>query len=165
MQTLRRGVCGGIRTATAEGVPADLSGSRPHQALINYQDNQRSSSSSGGKGKKKGKLPQQSNDNNNDGSSNNNKTGIFKIQLAALPPGMEDFPTPMLLYNKDRSAKTFLHPPTSTDDEDDDGGYFTIKKMITDSGVSGALGATGGQKVSSYTMESKDSPALSACFF
>ena len=58
----------------------------------------------------------------------------------------------MLLYNSDRSAKTFLHPPVTPDDKDDDGGYFRIKSMITESGMSGALGATGGQKVSAVVL-------------
>lgn len=113
-------------------VPADLSGSRPHQALINYQDMQKSF-----KGKKQS-LQQQSVGDGRD---------IFKIQLAALPPGMEDTMTPMLLYNADRSAKTFLHPPSTPDDADDDGGYLEIRQLISESGTSGVLGATGGQKV------------------
>ncbi|KAL7444149.1 hypothetical protein ACHAXH_008653, partial [Discostella pseudostelligera] len=75
---------------------------------------------------------------------------IFKIQLAALPPGMEDTMTPMLLYNADRSAKTFLHPPSSSDDADDDGGYLKIRQLISKSGTSGVLGATGGQKAYFY---------------
>mmetsp|Transcript_14077 Transcript_14077/g.30611 ORF Transcript_14077/g.30611 Transcript_14077/m.30611 type:complete len:321 (-) Transcript_14077:84-1046(-) len=124
-------------------VPADLSGSRPHQALINYQDNQKAST---GKGKNKAGSKKKS----AQPSSNEEGKEIFKIQLAALPPGMEDVPTPMLLYNSDRSAKTFLHPPSSPNDKDDDGGHFKIRKMITESGISGALGATGGQKAFFY---------------
>jgi len=124
-------------------VPADLSGSRPHQALINFQDNQKEKAGKGrNKSKKRDTKPAQ--------QTNDDGRGIFKIQLAALPPGMEDVPTPMLLYNSDRTAKTFLHPPSSPDDKDDDGGYFKIRKMITDSGTSGALGATGGQKAYFY---------------
>jgi hypothetical protein len=122
-------------------VPADLSGSRPHQALINYQDNKKvGKSKSKSSSKKKSARPY-----------DDDEREIFKIQLAALPPGMEDVPTPMLLYNSDRSAKTFLHPPSSSDDADD-GGYFTIRKMIAESGTSGALGVTGGQKVSCLSM-------------
>lgn len=119
-------------------VPADLSGSRPHQALINYQDNQKSSTGKSNKSKKKGDTKLTTDDGK----------GVFKIQLAALPPGMEDVLTPMLLYNADRTAKTFLHPPSSPDDEEDDGGYHKIRQMIIESGKKGALGATGGQKVS-----------------
>jgi hypothetical protein len=119
-------------------VPADLSGSRPHQALINYQDNRKAGKAKGKSGSRKKSSAQPYDDDDRD---------IFKIQLAALLPGMEDVPTPMLLYNSDRSAKTFLHPPSSSDDADD-GGYFRIRNMIADSGTSGALGATGGHKVS-----------------
>jgi len=122
-------------------VPANLSGSRPHQALMNFQDNQKTGN--------KGKHNTKSKKNDDDGK------GKFKIQLAALPPGMEDVLTPMLLYNSDRSARTFLHPPSSPDDKEDDGGYFKIRKMITESGTSGALGATGGQKAYFYGIITK----------
>ncbi|KAL3775555.1 hypothetical protein ACHAW5_001574 [Stephanodiscus triporus] len=118
-------------------VPADLSGSRPHQALINYQDN-----------KKVGKAKSKSSSKKKSAQIDDDEREIFKIQLAALPPGIEDVPMPMLLYNSDRSAKTFLHPPSSSDDADD-GGYFRIRKMIAESGTSGALGVTGGQKTKS----------------
>ena len=123
-------------------VPADLSGSRPHQALINYQENHKS----GGKGKGKGKKNKKSAASH----PNNEDKEIFKIQLPALPgPGMEDTPTVLLLYNSNRSAKTFVHPPKA-DDKDDDGGYAKIRKMIIDSGISGALGTTGGSKAYFY---------------
>ena len=56
-------------------------------------------------------------------------------QLASLPPGMEDVQTHMIKYNSDRSAKTFLHLPSSPDEKDDDGGYLKIGKMITESGI------------------------------
>ncbi|KAL7550130.1 hypothetical protein ACHAWF_013367 [Thalassiosira exigua] len=128
-------------------VPADLSGSRPHQALINFQDNQRAGKGKGGNkaGSKKAKSADQS----------NGGKGIFKIQMAALPLGMEDAPTPMLLYNSDRTARTFLHPPSSPDDENDDGGYHKIRKLIQSNGTSGALGATGGQKAYFYGFVTK----------
>jgi len=110
-------------------VPADRSGSRPHQALINFNDNKR--------GKK-----QKSRTNN---SKEGNGREVFKIQMAASPRGMEDMALPMLLYNEDRSAKTFLHPPDDSTDSDD-GGYTKIQEMIRNSGMSGALGNSGGQK-------------------
>jgi hypothetical protein len=152
-------------------VPADLSGLRPHQALINYsQDNNNTnrSSISGGGGKKKKKKNQKgdkqplvsaasssspsSSSSSSSSSNDDDKTcEIFKIQLAALPPGMENVLTPMLLYNKDRSAKTFLHPPNNdNEDEDDDGGYNKIRNMIIDNGCTGALGVTGGTKAYFY---------------
>lgn len=120
-------------------VPADLSGSRPHQALMNYQH-----TPSGKKGKNKAGQAKKL-----EGKE------AFKIQLAALPPGMEHVQTPMLMYNSDRSAKTFLHPPSSPDDTEDDGGYLKIRKIITESGISGALGATGGQKAYFYGFVTK----------
>ena len=120
-------------------VPADLSGLRPHQALINYQDMQKSCNRKRSQSNTKKQTIQQTAD--DDGGE------IFKIQLAAFPPGMEDELTPMLLYNADRSAKTFLHPSSSLDDADDDGGYLRIRQLISESGTSGVLGATGGQKV------------------
>jgi hypothetical protein len=52
----------------------------------------------------------------------------------------------MLLYNADRSAKTFLHPPSVSESEDDDGGYVKIQNLIVSAGKSGALGAMGGTK-------------------
>jgi hypothetical protein len=141
-------------------VPADLSGSRPHQALINYsQDNNNTnrSSISGGGGKKKkmnqkgDKQPSVSASSSSSSNDNDKTCEIFKIQLAALPPGMENVLTPMLLYNKDRSAKTFLHPPNDNeDDDDDDGGYNKIRTMIIDNGCIGALGVTGGTKAYFY---------------
>jgi len=110
---------------------------------MNYQDNGKAGKARGGKsgGSRKNSAARQPCDDED--------RDIFKIQLAAaLPPGMEDVPTPMLLYNSDRSAKTFLHPPSPSSDDADDGGYSRIRDMIADSGTSGALGATGGQKVS-----------------
>ncbi|KAL3821874.1 hypothetical protein ACHAXA_002866 [Cyclostephanos tholiformis] len=122
-------------------VPADLSGSRPHQALINYQENKKAGKAKGKSAKSKKAAARSCDD--DDGN-------IYKIQLAALPPGMEDLPTPMLLYNADRSAKTFIHPPSPSDDNADDGGYFRIRNLIVESGESGALGTTGGQKAYFY---------------
>ncbi|KAL7479085.1 hypothetical protein ACHAW6_004833 [Cyclotella cf. meneghiniana] len=134
-------------------VPADRSGSRPHQALINYNHYRKEN---------------KQHHNNNHNSKNRSKANkhcrgeireIFKVQMAAAPPGMEGVSLPMLLYNEDRSAKTFLHPPLTHEDgnvekddnindndDDDDGGYFKIQIMIRNNGTSGALGQTGGQK-------------------
>lgn len=109
-------------------VPADRSGGKPHQALINFNDNN----------KKKNKLSKK-------GSSNSaDNRDIVKIQVAAPLPGMEN--SPMLLYNADRSAKTFIH-----DDKDDENrGYEKIKQMINTHGVSGALSG-GGTKAYFYS--------------
>ena len=112
-------------------VPADMSGQRPHQALINYNRG----STAGKKVTSKKKTV----DDLGDGRD------VFKIQMAAPVEGMDEIPTPMLLYNKDRTARTFLHPPSGSDDDEDDG-YHRIARMIRDGGASGALGRSGGTK-------------------
>ena len=129
-------------------IPADMSGNRPHQALINFNDNKKGRKNNSAKNSSK-KRESKMQEGNDDGRE------LFKIQLAALPPGMEDVPTPMLLYNFNRTAKTFIHPPSPSDEDEDDGGYLKIKNMITESGTSGALGATGGQKVSSFVVNDR----------
>lgn len=111
-------------------VPADRSGRRPHQALINFSENKKSS-------KKKGDSSKKS----NAASTTGNDTIICKIQVAASPDGKK---YPMLLYNQDRTLKTFVHPPD--DEMDTDDGYDRIFHMITTQGVGGALGASGGTK-------------------
>mmetsp|Transcript_15069 Transcript_15069/g.22783 ORF Transcript_15069/g.22783 Transcript_15069/m.22783 type:complete len:356 (-) Transcript_15069:1970-3037(-) len=103
-------------------VPADCSGGRPHQALINFNDNKKKKSRKGA----------------GDGRE------IVKIQVAAPFPGMGN--TPMLLYNIDRTARTFIHD----DDNDDNRGYEKIKQMINAHGVSGAL-KSGGTKAYFYS--------------
>mmetsp|Transcript_20808 Transcript_20808/g.34395 ORF Transcript_20808/g.34395 Transcript_20808/m.34395 type:complete len:284 (-) Transcript_20808:34-885(-) len=116
-------------------VPANLSGQRPHQALINFNENK----SSDGKDKKT-KV-----DNSN--AAGNDKGTMVKIQVAASGDGMKH---PMLLYSQDRSMKTFIHP------EGDDGdGYDRIRTWIVSGGSDGALGAAGGTKAYFYTRVSK----------
>lgn len=53
----------------------------------------------------------------------------------------------MLLYNFDRSARTFIH----YDDNDDNKGYEKIKGMITSHGSGGAL-KDGGTKAYFYSL-------------
>jgi hypothetical protein len=169
-------------------VPADQSGTKPHQALINFNNNENSSGSccnkshhhhhhqssrvSGGGGKKKkkknmvgsgggacgGKSSGVVGVGENDGGAKD-KREIVKIQVAAPLPGMENVKLPMLLYNKDRSAKTFIHP----DDEDVNessgggdgaaaaavGGYDKIQNLILDQGQQGVLSG-GGTKAYFY---------------
>ena len=115
-------------------VPADRSGQKPHQALINFSDNN----------------PINQNDSNVD-----KKEQIVKIQVAAaIDSSNPDLLMPMLLYNADRSARTFIHPPTATNskqsndkgDDSDGGGYRAIYNMIITGGKKGALGIGGGTK-------------------
>ena len=110
-------------------VPADRSGSRPHQALINFHDNDAAAA-------------------NCKASTKNDEVRgeIVKIQMAASPDGT---PYPMLLYNVDRSRKTFIHP----DPEDD--GYQKIQQWIVKDGAGGALGSAGGTKAYFYSRHTK----------
>ena len=110
-------------------VPMDSSGSRPHQALINFHDNN-------------SKNNKKNNGNTKKGDAANDRGEIVKIQIAAGP---EDEALPMLLYNQDRSHKTFIHP----DPKDD--GYQRIQNWIRAEGAGGALGATGGTKAYFYS--------------
>lgn len=127
-------------------VPADKSGTRPHQALINFNDTRTNHKkvndgvAGGGSGSKKDVS---------DGRE------IVKIQMAAPIPGMTE-KTPMLLYNFDRSARTFIHPCTDVnnsegdnDDADAEDGYDKIRNLIIKEGVSGALSG-GGTKAYFY---------------
>lgn len=109
-------------------VPADNSGSRPHQALINFHDNKNKNDNA---------------NNNKKGSIADERGEIVKIQMAA---GSEEDQNPMLLYNQDRSQKTFIHPDTNDDD-----GYQRIQKWIREEGVGGALGVAGGTKAYFYS--------------
>lgn len=125
-------------------VPGDRSGTKPHQALINFSDNQhnqKSNSSNSSKlSKKNSKISEE----------------IVKIQVAAAIPDPNDPKStlflPMLLYNADRSARTFLHPPSindngnDNDNQEDSDGYHAIYNLILGDGKTGALGKAGGTK-------------------
>jgi hypothetical protein len=120
-------------------VPADKSGTKPDQALINFNHNESASKKKGGKAKNKGKnrAAIREDDSNEDGRE------IVKIQMAASIPNQEK--TPMLLYNADRTARTFIHP-----DDGDDGDYEKIRSLIVDHGKSGVLNG-GGSKSYFYS--------------
>jgi hypothetical protein len=107
-------------------VPCDRSGSKPYQALVNFTSI----------GDKKKKSKKGSNSSHDDGRE------IVKIQVAANVPGMDVLP--MLLYNRDRSAKTFIHK-----DDADDEGYDKIRDLVVNNGVGGAL-SQGGVKAYFY---------------
>lgn len=113
-------------------VPADKSGTKPHQALINFNDNKSGSKKAGGKSKNKVKGAGAAVDSNEDGRE------IVKIQRAAPMPGAEDEKSVMLLYNADRTARTFIHP-----DSGDDGGYDKIQSLIANQGKGGVLDGGG----------------------
>jgi len=135
-------------------VPADRSGKRPHQALINFNDNN-VLDPEGKKGKSKKKVRNSRGSQRTDASAkvicdNTTKENreIVKIQVAASLPGMVNVKTPMLLYNANRSAKTFIHPIEETENTSnaDDSGYDKIHSFIREKGVGGALGSVGGTK-------------------
>ena len=106
-------------------VPADRSGSRPHQALINFHDNDSTNSETV-----------------TEAQGDDSRGEIVKIQMAA---SADDTPYPMLMYNVDRSRKTFIHP----DPQDD--GYQKIRDFIINEGIGGALGSAGGKKAYFYS--------------
>jgi hypothetical protein len=138
-------------------IPADQSGTKPHQALINFNKNgsnkSHQSSRSGGKKKKGGGGVKNKNVGNGGGGvvvEDDASRDIVKIQVAAPLPGMEHVKLPMLLYNADRSAKTFIHP--DDDDNTNDGGiggYEKIRNLILDQGQQGVLSG-GGTKAYFY---------------
>jgi hypothetical protein len=104
-------------------VPANKSGERPHQALINFQSN-----------KSRTEKSPKIHESTNDGSV------IVKIQRAAPLSPADTAQQPMLLYDQSRTLKTFVHL-----DPDDDG-YEKIAMMIAEKGMDGALGQNGGTK-------------------
>jgi len=109
-------------------IPMDQSGSKPHQALINFQPG-------------------------NPNKKNNNKTRlnqpvldedgrlIVKIQRAAPTSETDTTHYPMLLYDESRSRKTFVHPGEE---------YDRILKWMVQAGQEGALGHMGGSKAYFY---------------
>lgn len=145
-------------------VPMDVSGTRPHQALINFNaKNKTKSKKAKVKGKGKGKKRGKSNVNvleapgagDNDGDMDERE--IVKVQMAAPVPGMEK--TPMLLYNESRTAKTFIHPSNKQDNGDNENAdqtskaeeddYDKIRNLIIQNGENGVLSG-GGTKAYFY---------------
>ena len=124
-------------------VPADRSGSRPHQALINFQQ----SAAKTDKADKKTKQQQHS------GKSEPNPENamIVKIQMAAPLNEHDTTQHPMLLYNQSRTCKTFIHP----DPDDEMKGYERVQEWIRNSGSDGALGQQGGTKAYFYSRLTK----------
>ena len=130
-------------------VPADKSGSRPHQALIHFPKNggaagttkgvkSSNNKKKGGKKKKGGSGATASKSTTDDSSANDNN--IVKIQMAQSDDPAVKYP--MLIYNKSRTAKTFIHPS--------DDGYDKIQEWIMIQGIGGTLGSAGGTKAYFY---------------
>jgi hypothetical protein len=148
-------------------VPADKSGSRPHQALIHFPKEAATTTTGGeaasGNGSSSTTTSKATTSSNKKKGSNKKKKGgkaaaaatntattttppstiddkIVKIQMAASDD--DDTKYPMLVYNHSRTAKTFLHPA--------DEGYDQIQEWIHTKGVGGTLGARGGTKAYFY---------------
>lgn len=137
-------------------VPADTSGNRPHQALINFNENKHNEGAKqllnvgvnkGNETKTGVSMMHQANPH----VTGKDEKEIVKIQVAAALPGVEK--APMLLYNVDRTARTFIHPPIKRsekkDGEDDCVGYDTIRDLIHSHGITGAISG-GGTKAYFY---------------
>jgi hypothetical protein len=137
-------------------VPADRSGARPHQAIINFNttNNADGAAKSTNRAERrqqarnsKGKAPSSA-------ASDNNEKGeaLVKIQVAASNADEDaSMKHPMLLYNQDRTARTFIHPPSTDDDET----YDKIHALIVTQGIGGALGMIGGTKGYMYSRITK----------
>jgi hypothetical protein len=119
-------------------VPADTSGSKPHQALINFTDNNSSGSSGEHSSAEDGKPSAKTASTSTASPASSEASVIVKIQVAM---GGAESKTPMLLYNNDRSVKTFIHCTPLTVE-----GYNRIQRMILQRGGEGALGKAGGTK-------------------
>ena len=122
-------------------VPADRSGTRPHQALINFQNSSKNKkaagAAAGGKGKgkrkkggsKKNSSAKSSSDHVNaagaaaeaGGSDGDNSdlpfddAIIVKIQKAAPMHPNDTTKYPMLVYDQTKTYKTFIHPDPDPD--------------------------------------------------
>jgi len=115
-------------------VPADTSGTKPHQALINFTEQ----SSSADSGSDDGKPSALTACTSTSSPSSSDQAFIVKIQVAM---GGIQTRAPMLLYNIDRTMKTFIHCT-----EEGAEGYYRIQEMIINHGTEGALGKAGGSK-------------------
>ncbi|TMW55950.1 hypothetical protein Poli38472_008598 [Pythium oligandrum] len=67
-----------------------------------------------------------------EGDATGEKGEIYKIQVAMLPGGALSTVDPMLVYNKARNRKTFLHP--------DSPAYLPVQRKIEGRGFNGAVG-------------------------
>eukprot|EP00934_Nitzschia_sp_Nitz4_P000340 Nitzschia sp. Nitz4//scaffold32_size149145//124555//125505//NITZ4_002898-RA/size149145-processed-gene-0.103-mRNA-1//1//CDS//3329548126//340//frame0 len=125
-------------------VPHDRSGTRPHQAIINFQSKAASKAKGGGsssnKNKKKGPSQPSA------APPATEEREIVKIQRAAPIHEADTTQHPMLLYNQNRTHKTFVHP----DPTDELRGYERIQELMKPGAQEGALGATGGLKAYFY---------------
>ncbi|KAG2786596.1 hypothetical protein JG687_00007070 [Phytophthora cactorum] len=71
---------------------------------------------------------------NEDGDAEGSLGEIYKIQVAMEADGSLSTIHPMLVYNKARSRKTFLHP--------DSPAYLPVQRLVTAQGQKGAVGGS-----------------------
>ncbi|GMH96968.1 hypothetical protein TrVE_jg4538 [Triparma verrucosa] len=109
-------------------VPGDKSGTKPHQAVIEYTPPGNSGSGGGGKGngKKAGKKKKKA-----------GEWDVFKIQ--SIDNSMTKV---LLMYDETKTHKTFIHP-----DPEEGSVYKIIHRLVILRGIIGKLGPTGGRKV------------------
>ncbi|VEU40225.1 unnamed protein product [Pseudo-nitzschia multistriata] len=155
-------------------VPADSSiAKKPHQALINFQappgSNVAKPASKKGNKKKKGgkkKVPAAATPQPSAVTLENapfDDALVVKIQMAAPLDASDSMKHPMLLYDKTRAYKTFVHPEgalTGTSNtavenaknkhSENDDGYSRLARWIRTKGIGGALGSAGGTKAYFY---------------
>ena len=150
-------------------VPADRSGQRPYQAIVNFNENNgtkaktttntNTTTTTTTSTSRNMSTKQKRNDVNRkhknkitsiEGQKKEDDSPIIcKIQVAASSQ-QNGIQYPMLLYNQDRTIKTFIHPEDDNE-QDDDNGYNRIHTLVTCHGVGGALGVSGGSKAYFHT--------------
>eukprot|EP00978_Attheya_sp_CCMP212_P023651 scaffold72893_cov58-Attheya_sp.AAC.2 len=146
-------------------VPADRSGARPHQAIINFNTTNNADDGAAAKSTNRAERRQQARNSKGKAptsaaAASDNEKGVtlVKIQVAASNADEDaSMKHPMLLYNQDRTARTFIHPPSTDDDDDDDDDdtYDKIHALIVTQGIGGALGMIGGTKGYMYSRITK----------
>uniref|UniRef100_A0AAV1UHV2 Uncharacterized protein n=1 Tax=Peronospora matthiolae TaxID=2874970 RepID=A0AAV1UHV2_9STRA len=71
---------------------------------------------------------------NEDGDAEGSLGEIYKIQVATETDGSLSTIHPMLVYNKARSRKTFLHP--------DSPAYLPVQRLVAAEGIKGTMGGS-----------------------
>jgi hypothetical protein len=142
-------------------VPADTTGARPHQAVINFQSSgkKKEAKSSGKKTKGKKKVAETTSAPKPVPNAPFEDALIVKIQMAAALNDMDTVKYPMLVYDESRKLQTFIHchPTARTGEYSDsndtiaaDDGYLKVARWIDAQGKGGVLGNMGGTKAYFY---------------
>lgn len=154
-------------------VPADRSGTRPHQALINFQQKPRpasttSSGNGGGKGKNKGKKGKKQQAGGTSLTNTSESSAdlvvdapfddaiIVKVQKAAPLHAHDTTKYPMLVYDQTKTYKTFIHYDDTIDVSEG-------SKSDSDSNdIAAASQDQGYDKIASWILKSGTGGALGA---